>query len=181
MTQNQNDSLENLAGTVSNAETLKFSKTLNAFEGMIKGSESRKLFDIKLTNSTGSLVATLTETGAGSKGTTHMYPLEPVIAGGGLTKNGGKRPNYSGKDADSSLALWLSDYGPTTVFCIFSDTDHEAVQQADEFWNNAHDDERVEQASTFFEQADMSGDCNRPDQSDEAISEEVAFSKALNG
>jgi len=92
------DSTEQIVGVISNAETMRYSKKTKAFEATMKGSESRKIFDVSIKAESGSLVAHIEETGANGKGEVHHYPLDQVVAGGGATKTGGKRPHYSGRD-----------------------------------------------------------------------------------
>ena len=170
------------AGVVSNAEQMQFQKKSNAFEGMIKGSDSRILFDMKIQNVNGTLMATLKETGKLIKdgAVKHTIVLNPVDGGGAPSpKTGGKLPHFSGKSADTSLALWKSEYSPTSCFVIFNDVDLEEVQGADALWDAVDDDGATEGAKTFFQQAD--GDAGRPDTSDEAERSQLEESHTLNG
>jgi len=174
---NMKSQLENVeAGSVSNAVQLVYNKYEKAFVGMVKGPGSKILYDIQLQNKNGALYATFREVG-GSKEL--VMVLEPLANGGEISKSGGKVPHYRGEHGSSSMGLWKSDYGPTTCFIIFNDVDPQQVAEADDFWNSTDDDERVEQAATFFKSAD--GVDGRPDQSRDSLEEQLKHSLALNG
>ena len=160
---------------VENAMTLKFSKASSAFEAVIRGSDSRRLFDVKISVQSGSLVADFTE--LGNNHLTHKIMLEEVVGGGTATQAGGKRPHYSGRSTTASVALWRSEYTPTSIFLIFTDQDAEAEKSADALWGSVGDDEATEMASTFFEQADGKG--GRPDESDAELREQLEHTKLL--
>lgn len=182
--------------TISNAESLSFDKSIGGFTGMIKGSDSKRLFDITLTQVNGTLVADLKQIfgkqdwdeTAGESGeyvaevVSHRIPMEEVAGGGSASEStGGKLPHYSGKSGDVSLALWRSSYNNTSLFAIFNDVDPEQVEAANDFFNAIEDDERNEQASTFFEQSEAGGESGRPDTSDAGEAEALAESLKLNG
>jgi len=64
----------------------------------------------------------------------------------------------------------------------------EAEAEAADMFNSVEDDEREAEATTMFEQVDQNVESsyghvsgNRPDRTDAAEAEQVAFSKALNG
>ena len=162
------------APVVTNAPTLNYSKKDKAFVGLVKGSGSRKLYDIAIKNSKGILMAFLVELGTGE---THVIPMAQVIKGGTMTEHGKKRPNYSGQAGSAKIALWKSEYTPT-VFIIYTDIDEAAMEEVNEMFAEVSDDEALEQAETFFDTTN--GVEGRPDTSEAADKEALAASKELN-
>lgn len=166
--------------SISNAENIEYQKSSKTFFGMIKGSNSGKLFDVTVAPVNGTMVAAFDEVGAKGKGISHKLPLTQVKDGGLCSEiTGKKRPHYSGRIGNVSVAIWRNDYTPTQIFVIFTDEDLEAVAAADAMWNSVQDDEAADEAATFFEQAD--GDAGRPDTSDAGEAEALKHSLALNG
>jgi len=133
---------------VENAMEVRFSKRSGSFVGVIRGSRSKRLFDLEIRMESGSRIADLTEQGSGK--VVHRIILEQNRLGGTLTKAGKRRPHSSGKTATASLAVWPIEDTSTEIFVVFTDQDAEAEEKANAFWNVVEDDEAQQMASTFL-------------------------------
>jgi len=178
--------LELGSGTVSNTETLSYDKSLKGFSGMIRGNGSKRIFNISLINQNGQLVCMLSGVGfKSSHGTeqrtdSKLIVMEQNINGGKTGQSGGKRPHFSGSHSDgTSIAIWRNANKPT-VYVILTDYDEAAVDGAADLWECVEDEEKLEQAGTFFEQVDdVNGEANRPDTHEDSEREQLAHSLKL--